>query len=153
MSAAAGLSRTTVHKGLQELVGNEIPPDRVRKVGGGRKPISHHEPELIKALELLVEPTTRGDPMCALRWTCKSTPKLAAELRRQGYRIEARTVARLLHDGKYSLQANRKTREGSSHPDRNAQFEYIPCAAAGVSAAWAAGYFGGHQEEGTGRGL
>ena len=80
---------------------------------------------MIQALETLVEPTTRGDPMSPLRWTCKSTRKLAEALQRQGHRVGARTVARLLHALDYSLQANRKTREGSSHPDRNAQFEYI----------------------------
>jgi len=76
-------------------------------------------------LEQLVEPATRGDPQSALRWTCKSTAKLAEEMRRRGHQIGARTVAQLLHDLDYSLQANRKTREGSPHPDRNAQFEHI----------------------------
>ena len=80
---------------------------------------------MIQALETLVEPTTRGDPMSPLRWTCKSTRKLAEALQRQGHRVGARSWLRLLHALDYSLQANRKTREGSSHPDRNAQFEYI----------------------------
>ena len=80
---------------------------------------------LIKDLEALVEPTARGDPQSPLRWTCKSTRNLADELKRQGHHVGYRTVAALLHGLDYSLQANRKTREGSSHPDRNAQFEYI----------------------------
>lgn len=126
VSAASGLSRTTIHKGLQELQGEPSLDERVRQVGGGRKPIRQQQPAVLKELEQLVSPTTRGDPMSPLRWTCKSTSNLAAELRRKGYPISARTVARLLHkDLDYSLQANRKTKEGASHPDRNAQFEYI----------------------------
>jgi hypothetical protein len=87
--------------------------------------VEEADPILVKDLETLVEATTRGDPQSPLRWTCKSTRKLAEELNRQGHRVSYRTVAALLHDMDYSLQANRKTREGSSHPDRNAQFEYI----------------------------
>src|SRR5262249_48782802 len=85
----------------------------------------HHDPSLVRDLEALVEPTARGDPQLPLRWTCKSTRKLAAELRRQGHRIGPTKVAELLHDLHYSLQANRKTLEGRSHPDRDAQFRYI----------------------------
>ena len=126
VSAASGLSRTTIHKGLRELQGDLTPDERVREAGGGRKRIQQQHPAMLKELEQLVSPTTRGDPMSPLRWTCKSTSKLAAELRRNGYPISTRTVARLLEkDLKYSLQANRKTKEGASHPDRNAQFEYI----------------------------
>ncbi len=126
VSAASGLSRTTIRRGLRELHGNLIPDERVREAGGGRKQIRRQQPAVLRELEQLVAPTTRGDPMSPLRWTCKSTSKLATELRREGYPISARTVARLLEkDLDYSLQANRKTREGSSHPDRNAQFEYI----------------------------
>ncbi len=126
VSAASGLSRTTIHRGLRELRGDRIADERVREAGGGRKQIKQQQPAVLKELEQLVSPTTRGDPMSPLRWTCKSTSKLAAELRRKGYPISARTVARLLErDLDYSLQANRKTKEGSSHPDRNAQFEYI----------------------------
>jgi hypothetical protein len=126
VSAASGLSRTTIHRGLRELQGDPTPEERVREAGGGRKRIKEQQPAVLKELERLVSPTTRGDPMSPLRWTCKSTSNLAAELRRKGYAISARTVARLLQkDLEYSLQANRKTKEGESHPDRNAQFEYI----------------------------
>ena len=126
VAVASGLSRTTIHRGLKELQGSEVPPERARQVGGGRKRIKQQQPAVLGELERLVAPTTRGDPMSPLRWTCKSTSHLAVELRRKGYRIGERTVARLLQkDLKYSLQANRKTKEGASHPDRNAQFEYI----------------------------
>jgi len=126
VSAASGLSRTTIHKGLRELQGGLEPAERVREAGGGRKQIKDQQPAVLKELEQLVDPATRGDPLSTLRWTCKSTSKLAAELRRKGYSISARTVARLLEeDLDYSLQANRKTKEGESHPDRNAQFEYM----------------------------
>jgi hypothetical protein len=87
--------------------------------------VTANDPTLVRDLEALIEPTTRGDPQSPLRWTCKSTRNLAEELNRQGHAVSYRTVAALLHDLEYSLQANRKTREGSSHPDRNAQFEYI----------------------------
>ncbi len=126
VAVASGLSRTTIHRGLRELQGNELPPQRVRQLGGGRKPIQQQQPTLLKELERLVDPATRGDPMSPLRWTSKSTRKLTVELCRKGYRIGERTVARMLQkDLEYSLQANRKTKAGSSHPDRNAQFEYI----------------------------
>jgi hypothetical protein len=126
---ATGLSRNTIARGLAELA---VPqplsissPTRSRCPGGGRPSVIETDPAVLQALETLVEPTTRGDPMSPLRWTCKSTRKLAEALQRQGHRIGARTVARLLHALDYRLQANRKTLEGSSHPDRNAQFEYI----------------------------
>jgi hypothetical protein len=126
VSLASGLSRTTIHRGLRELRSDPVPHERVRETGGGRKQIKDQQPTVLKELEQLVAPTTRGDPMSPLRWTCKSISKLAAELRRKGHRISARTVARLLQEELgYSLQANRKTKEGESHPDRNAQFEYI----------------------------
>jgi hypothetical protein len=119
------LSRTTLHKAVRELAGNEVPPERVRKAGGGRKSKAEQDPGLVKELERLVDPATRGDPMSPLRWSSKSTAKLAEELCRQGYTISARTVADMLQHQDYSLQANRKTREGSSHPDRDAQFQHI----------------------------
>jgi Rhodopirellula transposase DDE domain len=125
VARATGLSRTTLHKAVRELEGDEVPPERVRKAGGGRKSKARQDPGLTKALEQLVDPATRGDPMSPLRWSSKSTAKLAEELCRQGYTISARTVADMLKDQDYSLQANRKTREGSSHPDRDAQFQYI----------------------------
>jgi biotin operon repressor len=119
LARATGLSRTTLHKAVRELEGNEVPPERVRKAGGGRKSKAGQDPGLVKALERLVDPATRGDPMSPLRWSSKSTAKLAEELCCQGYTISARTVADMLKDQDYSLQANRKTREGSSHPDRD----------------------------------
>jgi len=128
VARATGLSRTTVHAGMRELKAGQrrtIGTGRSRKTGGGRKPLTYHNPDLLGALEKLVEPTTRGDPESPLRWTCKSTRHLARELQRQGYRIGDRKVAGLLHQMQYSLQANAKTIEGSDHPDRNAQFEYI----------------------------
>jgi len=128
VAKATGMSRTTIHTGLAELGTHRLaaaPTGRIRKAGGGRKPVIFHAPDIIKALDELVEPTTRGDPESPLRWTCKSTRRLAAELQRAGYRIADRKVADLLHKMQYSLQGNAKTIEGTQHPDRNAQFEYI----------------------------
>lgn len=128
VAKATGLSRTTIHVGFKELESGKssAPPlGRIRKEGGGRKPLTHHAPDIIKALDALVEPTTRGDPESPLRWTCKSTRNLAQELQEQGYSIGDRKVADLLHGMGYSLQANAKTIEGAQHPDRNAQFEHI----------------------------
>jgi hypothetical protein len=128
--AATGMSSATVNKGLGELEAAEagdvtLPPECVRRPGGGRKRARDDQPGLTKALEGLVEPTARGDPEAPLRWTCKSTSKLATELQRQGFHVGPRTVAKELKEQEFSLQANRKTREGESHPDRNAQFAYI----------------------------
>ena len=103
----------------------EIQPERVRAFGGGRHLVEDDDTTLLRDLETLVDATTRGDPPSPLRWTCKSTRNLAEELRRQGHRVSHLTVAALLHDLDYSLQANRKTREGQDHPDRDAQFEHI----------------------------
>ncbi len=130
VAEATDLSRTTITAGLRELHeggsrAGTASPKRIRRPGGGRKPLSETDTGLRAALESLIEPGTRGDPQSPLRWTCKSTRRLAQELQRQHHRIAPRTVAHLLHDAGYSLQANRKTREGTSHPDRNAQFEYI----------------------------
>ena len=123
---ATGLSYLTVARGMREASqGSSLPVERVRNAGGGRKPTVGVDPELRRVLESLVEPLTRGDPESPLRWTCKSTRKLAKELKSQGYTISHATIASLLLDLGYSLQGNRKTREGSKHPDRNAQFEYI----------------------------
>ncbi len=117
------------HAGLRELdqpiAQRAAQALRVRRPGGGRRPLTEADPGLLPALEALVEPVTRGDPESPLRWTCKSTRRLAEELTRQDHRVGPRTVATLLHKAGYSLQANRKTREGIDHPDRNAQFEYI----------------------------
>ena len=128
VAQATGLSRTTIHAGLRELEKSQrkpLPAGRSRRAGGGRKPLTFHNPDLLQALEKLVEPTTRGDPESPLRWTSKSTRHLAEELNRQGYRIGERKVADLLQQMGYSLQANAKTLEGRQHPDRNAQFEYV----------------------------
>ena len=127
VAKATGLSRTTLHhEGLEKA---QDPPAnhrvRIREAGGGRKKLTQQEPKLLSALEALVEPTARGDPESALRWTCRSTRQLAAALKAQGYRIGHQTVASLLDDLGYSLQGNQKTTEGSSHPDRGAQFKYI----------------------------
>ncbi len=128
---ATGLSPNTIEAGVRELQQDEPPelPDsqreRIRRPGAGRKPATDHNPSLLQALESLVDPMTRGDPQSPLRWTCKSTRKLAEQLREQGHQVGYRTVARLLQQLHYRLQSNRKTREGASHPDRNAQFEYI----------------------------
>jgi DDE family transposase len=129
VARATGLSRPTITAGLREL--DQPTPRRaaeaarVRRPGGGRKPLTETDPGLLPALESLLEPVTRGDPQSPLRWTCKSTRRLAAELTRQEHPVGPRTVAALLREAGYSLQANRKTREGASHPDRNAQFEYL----------------------------
>ena len=127
---ATGLARNTIATGVRELTQRGTQSDvaidvRLRRPGGGRKRIAESDPLLLRALEELVEPATRGHPESPLRWTCKSTAKLAEELTQENHPVTDRTVARLLKQAGYSLQANRKTREGSSHPDRNAQFEYI----------------------------
>ena len=100
-------------------------PRRLRRQGAGRKSLTTQDQTLLKALDALVEPTTRGDPMSPLRWTCKSTRRLAKELGQQGHHVSHSKVGQLLKALNYSLQGTRKTREGMSHPDRNAQFEYI----------------------------
>src|ERR1700681_415983 len=126
VSAATGLAHTTIRRGISELNSGHTPPTgRQRRAGAGRKNAEAVCPGLKAALERLVEPESRGDPMSPLRWTCKSTRQLAAELQQQGHTVGYRTVAALLDDLDYSLQGLRKTREGSSHPDRNAQFEHI----------------------------
>lgn len=129
VAQATGLSRTTINAGKSELTrpGKQraSAATRVRRPGGGRRPLTETDPDLLAALESLIEPTTRGDPESPLRWTCKSIRNLADELTREKHPVGAVTVAKLLQRAGYSLQANRKTREGASHPDRNAQFEYL----------------------------
>ena len=125
---ATGISRVTITSGMKELKSGKTAPGvtgRVRRSGGGRKPITETDPGIMKSLERLVEPVTRGDPMRPLRWVCKSTRQLADELTAQGHPISYHKVGELLHDMGYSLQGNCKTKEGTNHPDRNAQFEYI----------------------------
>jgi transposase len=130
VSRATGMSRNTIARGSEELVEHEkasqvLPSLRLRSAGGGRKSSTETNKELEGALEGLVDPVTRGDPQSPLRWTCKSTTQLAKELTRQGHSVSPSTVGRLLKAAGYSLQSNRKTKEGGKHPDRNAQFEHI----------------------------
>src|SRR5271170_1659647 len=129
VARATGLSRTTITAGLRELKlparQRTVEARRVRRPGGGRKPLAETDPRLWMALESLIEPTTRGDPESPLRWTCKSLRRLADELAQQDHPAAPNTVATLLKGAGYSLQGNRKTREGESHPDRDAQFRYI----------------------------
>src|SRR5947199_1328012 len=130
VSRAIGMSPHTIRKGLAELAGREANPQapipaRIRRSGGGRKASTELDPELEMALESLVDPATRGDPRSPLRWTCKSTSRLAGELTRRGHPASPSTVGRLLRAAGYSLQGNRKTKEGGGHPDRDAQFEHI----------------------------
>jgi Rhodopirellula transposase DDE domain len=130
VSQATGMSPTTIRRGLAEVrVRRALPSvavaSRIRRPGGGRKRQADADPGLIDALEALVDPATRGDPESPLRWTCKSTRTLARELTAQGHPVSCTTVGRLLRQAGYSLQGNRKTKEGESHPDRNAQFEHI----------------------------
>jgi transposase len=121
-----GMSRNTVVRGIRETsAAPSLEVGRVRAPGGGRKAKAVLDPGLTQALKRLVEPLSRGDPESPLRWTCKSTRRLAKELADEGYQVSHRLVAELLHELSYSLQGNRKTKEGTSHPDRNAQFEYI----------------------------
>jgi hypothetical protein len=120
-----GMSAITIRRGLRDLVAEEK-SQRIRRPGGGRKKVSHHDPGLIQALEALLAPLTRGDPASPLRWTCKSVRKLAQALREGGHDVSYRTVARLLLELDYHLQTNRKTLEGKKdHPDRDEQFHYI----------------------------
>ena len=126
VSLATGLSDRTIRTGIQELDDpNAAPTNRQRKAGAGRRSREVEQPGLADALEGLVEPGTRGDPMSPLRWTCKSTRTLAAELQRQGYSVSCNTVGQLLRARGYSLQSNRKTIEGKQHEDRDAQFMHI----------------------------
>ena len=126
VSRACGLSRKAIGKGIKEIeTGSAPPPGRVRQPGAGRKKITDHDPGLAGALESLIDPDTRGDPETPLRWTCKSTRTLAAQLTRQKHPVSHMKVAQLLHAQGYSLQGNRKTEEGGDHPDRDAQFRHI----------------------------
>ncbi len=126
VARATGLSRGTVQRGMRELQApGGAAKGRIRRPGGGRKRTVVTDPSLREDLDRLVEPTSRGDPESPLRWTCKSVRKLAEELGRLGHRTSHRMVAELLHELGYSLQANQKTLEGTSHPDRNAQFEHL----------------------------
>jgi transposase len=125
LARVSGVSRPTITKALHELEQPAIAPGRARRVGGGRKKRADRDATLRAELEALVEPDTRGDPMSPLRWTCKSTRQLADTLTERGHPISNRVVGELLREAGYSLQANVKTREGSQHPDRDAQFRYL----------------------------
>ena len=129
VARATGLARSTIHAGLRDLRASRRQrvraAERIRRAGAGRRPLTTSDPALLTALLALIEPTTRGDPESPLRWTCKSTAQLADELTQQRHPMSPRTVATLLKGAGYSLQANQKTREGASHPDRDAQFRYL----------------------------
>jgi len=125
VSQLSGLSRVTLHKGLAELDEEPLPQGWVRKAGGGRMTVQEHDPKLLSALETLLDPVTRGDPMSPLRWTCKSTRQLARTLSAQGHPVSHTRVGELLDDLGYSLQGNAKVIEGGQHADRDAQFQYI----------------------------
>jgi hypothetical protein len=131
VSEVTGLSRVTVRAGLKEIslvhpatVG-ETRAGRIRRPGGGRKPLVNHDPELLRNLVCLVDPAIRAEPQSPLRWTCKTADRLAGELRARRHTVRERTANRLLHSMGYSLQATRKAIEGSQHPDREAQFQHI----------------------------
>ena len=125
VAAAVGAHPDTVAQGVRELDYPEPIPGRVRRPGAGRPAVAVTDPDLAAALDALVDPVTRGDPESALRWTTKSTARLAAELTGQEHRVSARTVAKLFKTSGYSLQANTKTVEGKQHQDRDAQFGYL----------------------------
>lgn len=121
-----GIARSTIGRGLDELNGPELPDGRVRREGGGRHEVADIDPTLVTDLQRLVEPVTMGDPERPLKWVSKSPVKLADELRKQGHEVSPNTVSKLLSERlEYSRQVNRKTHEGASHPDRNAQFDHI----------------------------
>jgi transposase len=126
VAKATGVSRQVIRQGIAELKQSAVLPERrIRRSGGGRKSAVKLDPSLKTDLEELLESTTRGDPESPLRWTCRSVRNLEAELKNKGHAVSHQVVADLLHELEYSLQANRKTNEGASHPDRNAQFEYV----------------------------
>jgi len=130
VSSASGASRSRISQGVAELEAGVAPLSRARRAGGGRKPLTETDPGLVAALLALVEPTRRGDPESALCWTTLSTRKLSEELTVAGHKAGPDTVSRLLHEQGFSLQANSKTLEGKSHPDRDAQFSYLNTQAA-----------------------
>ncbi|MGI0070477.1 MAG: ISAzo13 family transposase, partial [Thermoplasmata archaeon] len=126
VAKATGISRSTISRGLQEVrAGARLDPGRVRRPGGGRTPTTRKDPKLAHDLNALVDPTTAGRPQSPVRWTSRSTRRLARELQGMGHNVSSRLVADLLHAAGYSLQLNQKTREGSAHPDRDAQFRYL----------------------------
>jgi Rhodopirellula transposase DDE domain len=122
---ACGLSRKAITKGIKEIKDGSFPLGRIRRTGAGRKQITASDPDILAALESLIDPETRGDPESPLRWICKSTRTLAKQLSKQNHPVSHVKVAQLLHDQDFSLQSNRKTEEGDDHPDRDAQFRHI----------------------------
>jgi transposase len=160
ISRATGVSRRAIAAGVVELgrPATERAPERltergIRRRGGGRKRTTETDPTLKQDLERLVDPVTRGDPESPLRWTCKSVRKLAEQLNGKGHQVSHRMVAELLHELDYSLQANRKSLEGSHHPDPRRPVSAHQPKGAAVSGGPPAGDFGRYQEEGTGRGF
>ncbi len=135
VAAAVGASADTVARGARELEAGIEPDGRVRRKGAGRPAVEDADPGLVRALEALVDPESRGDPESPLRWTTKSTSHLAGELAAAGHEVAARTVARLLGEAGYSLQGNAKSVEGKQHPDRDAQFRYISAQVVAFQAA------------------
>ncbi|MEA2233773.1 MAG: hypothetical protein QOD83_3589, partial [Solirubrobacteraceae bacterium] len=130
------MSATTVARGMLEIrAGETLQGGRVRRAGGGRRPLTERDPTLLSDLEALVTDQARGDPESPLLWTAKSVRTLAGALREQGHRVSHETVAKLLRALGYSLQANRKMTEGASHPDRDAQFAHINSTVAGALAS------------------
>jgi hypothetical protein len=126
MARITGLARSTIYHGISDIRNNvAAEPGRIRRAGGGRKKKTSEDPTLVRDLKSLVEPTTRGDPMRALLWTCRSLRNLVRELAKQGHEVSPTVVGNLLRAMDYSLQANSKTREGSNHIDRDAQFCHI----------------------------
>jgi len=128
VSRACGLSRKAIHKGIQEIETGVTWKGRIRRPGGGRKPITQSDPKLVDRLEVMIDAQTRGDPESPLRWTCKSTRAIADGLSRRRHPVSHTKVAQILNHLGYSLQGNRKTEEGEDHPDRDAQFRHINAA-------------------------
>jgi hypothetical protein len=127
VSLATGIHRLTIRNGIKDIQDGVVPSkkDRLRQPGGGRKKITETQPKLLDALKELVAPHTLGDPTRSLQWTSKSLDKLVAALRAKGFTVGVNSVRKMLKQCGYTLQSNRKTRDGKNHPDRNAQFEYI----------------------------
>ena len=153
VSRITGLARSTINRGEDDLNAASLPQGRVRRAGGGRKSVAENDPGLVPELKRLVEPATLGDPMRPLIWVSKSMDKLAATLTPMGHPISADTVRKELVKLGFSRQYNRKADEGSKHPDRNAQFEYINTGSCRCTGGAAAGHLRRHQEEGAGRQL
>ena len=151
VAAAGGVHPDTVAQGVRELDYDEPIPGRVRRPGAGRPPMAVTDPDLVVALDALVDPVSRGDPESPLRWTTKSTAKLAAELTAIGHRVSARTVAKLLKQLVTACRRTRKRIEGAQHPDRDAQFGYLNTQVERVPGQRGPGDQRGHQEEGTRR--